>query len=227
MQKRPIIAIDGPAGAGKSTASALLARHLGFAHISTGQLYRAVALAALQHQIAFADDAGLGRLIDAMAIDVRIADGHQQTLVNGNDVSEKLNTAEIGQAASAVSARIIVREKLLDIQRRVGQNGGVVLDGRDIGTVVFPDADIKFFLTASAETRAKRRQQQLVAENQDSPPLAMLTEMIRARDDADQNRTVAPLAQAPDAYLIESESLSLEQVVEKMLSLIRREGQTL
>jgi cytidylate kinase len=216
-----IVAIDGPAGAGKSSASRLLAARLGFALVDTGAIYRTVALAASRQGIAFDDDAGLERLLPSLQI--RFAPpatpgGSQQVLLGGEDVSQAIRTPPMSLGASAVSARPVVRSGLLDLQRRLAlapENRGAVLEGRDIGTVVFPDADLKVFLTAAERQRAQRRFAELQQKG-DRSTLEEVLEDQRRRDKNDSERAVAPLKPAADARILDSSELDLAGVVEQL-----------
>jgi cytidylate kinase len=217
-----VIAIDGPAGSGKSTLGRLLAERLGFIHISTGALYRAIGWKAAQEGIPFTD---IPRLLDLMKrtqLDIRQGkNGSYEVYVDGVEVTSVLYSQEVGNLASAVSAIPEVRENLISLQRKLGSKGNVVLDGRDIGTVIFPDADIKFYLDASPEERAKRRWLELQSKGI-SVDLDKLTEEIIQRDSQDMSRAVAPLRKAEDAIYIDSTGLSVEEVVEKMLSEVKK-----
>jgi cytidylate kinase len=209
----PIVAIDGPAGAGKSTVARQLARRLGFTIIDTGAIYRSVALAARHAGLDWEDDDGLRRLLDAgLGIELR----EDRVLLRGEDVTDGIRTPEITRGASVVSARPVVRQKLLQLQRDLGHasSRGSVLEGRDIGTVVFPDADVKFFLTASDEARAERRHAELV-ERGVSVPLAEVLADQRRRDRDDSERAIAPLRAAKDAILVDTTGFDLDQVVER------------
>jgi cytidylate kinase len=212
-----IVAIDGPAGAGKSTAAKRLAAALGFALVDTGAIYRAVALAASRQGIAFDDDARLAGVLQQL--DIRFeplpAGGDQRVLLGGEDVSQAIRTPPMSLGASAVSARPVVRAGLLDLQRRLATapgNRGAVLEGRDIGTVVFPDADLKVFLTASPEVRARRRHAELQARGDPASYQDVLADQTR-RDRDDSTREVAPLRPAGDAVLLDTSALGLEEVV--------------
>jgi cytidylate kinase len=217
VSPRPfIVAIDGPAGAGKSTASRRLAERLGFAMVDTGAIYRSVALAASRRGIAFDDDARLGALLPAL--DIRFEPrpgGGQRVLLDGEDVSEAIRTPPMSLGASAVSARPVVRAGLLDLQRRLATapaNRGAVLEGRDIGTVVFPDADAKFFLTASDEVRARRRFEELEAKG-GGPSYEEVLADQRKRDRDDSSREAAPLRPAADAARVDTSGMALDEVV--------------
>ncbi len=229
-RKRPIVAIDGPAGAGKSTVARRLAEALGFVLVDTGAMYRAVALAAARSGLAFTDRERVGALAQKLVEEEALAFERDRTRgvrvrLSGEDVSDAIRTPAIAQGASLVSAHAEVRSALLDLQRQAGRDGGVVLEGRDIGTVVFPAADVKFFLTASAETRAKRRHDELVGKGQPSELEATLADVER-RDAQDRQREVAPLKQADDALLVDSTSLSIDETVAQMLAYVERVSKT-
>jgi CMP/dCMP kinase len=228
--RRPfIVAIDGPAGAGKSTASRRLAARLGFALVDTGAIYRAVALAAVREGIAWDDDAGLGGLLPRLDIDFQPPppgdpSTGQRVLLGGVDVTAEIRTPPISLGASAVSARPVVRAALLDLQRRLAASPchrGAVLEGRDIGTVVFPEADVKFFLTATAECRARRRFEEL-HEKGEQVTLAEVLEDQQRRDRQDSQRDVAPLRPAHDALEVDSSGVPLDQVVERLAAEVER-----
>ena len=220
--KRLIIAIDGPAGSGKSSIGDMLAERLGYVHISTGSIYRAIGWKAHQRGIPFADVPALMRLIDETTIEFRRnPDGSVAVVLDGSDVSHAITTNEAGMLASAVAAIPEVRAGLLALQRQAGKDGGVILDGRDIGTVVFPNADAKFYLDASAEARAKRRFLQLQEQRREAN-LEQLIQDIKKRDFDDSNRAVAPLCKADDAILIDSTDMSREEVVNTMQEYIDR-----
>ncbi len=222
-----IVAIDGPAGAGKSTAARQLAARFGYALVDTGAIYRAVALAAARAGIAFDDDRRLGQLLPTLRIRFEAgatgAAGGQRMLLEEEDVSLEIRTPAMSLGASAVSARPVVRASLLGLQRRLATapaNRGAVLEGRDIGTVVFPDADVKFFLTAAPEVRARRRFDELVAKGSAVAfDEVMADQMKRDRDDSE--RALAPLRPAPDALVVDTSGLALEGVVAKLAGAIQ------
>jgi len=216
MAKRLILAIDGPAGAGKSTIARAVAERLGFVYIDTGAMYRAIALWARRLGVALDDMRRLERL--ALEANIEFAAGASVVLLNGEDVSAAIRTPEISEAASKVSAVPAVRRALVDAQRRMAAEASVVMEGRDIGTVVFPEAQVKIFLDASAEVRAARRIGDLEARGESSGEVAA---QIRDRDHRDRTRAEAPLMQAPDATYIDSSSLSPDGVVEAILKLVR------
>jgi cytidylate kinase len=220
MARKPIVAIDGPAGAGKSTVSMRLARALGFTLIDTGAIYRATALVALRRQVALDDDAALEEIVRTLDIGFRFGDAGNQVLLGDEDVSAAIRTPEISMAASTVSARKVVRSGLLGLQRKLGENGGVVLEGRDIGTVVFPDAEVKVFLTATLGERARRRNEELRARGLDVP-LAQTLREVEERDRQDSTREHAPLRKAPDAIEIVTDGLGVDEVVDRLAALVR------
>jgi cytidylate kinase len=210
-----IIAIDGPSGAGKSTLTRLLAERLGYLHIDTGAMFRAVALAAKRAGIAVDDGEALALLCRGLTISFARNGGSCRVLLNGEDVSDQIRTPEISILTSRVSMMKSVRECLLERQRERGLAGGVVLEGRDIGTVVFPDAEVKFFMTASVEERGRRRYQELKAKGEDVSLRGTITDVAR-RDEQDEQREHAPLMKAPDAIDIDSSRLSIEEVLTLM-----------
>jgi cytidylate kinase len=220
MRPRPIVAIDGPAGAGKSTVARRLADRLGFTLVDTGALYRAVALAARNAGVAWDDEpkvVDVARRVEASRTLALVPDAERgvRVMLDGQDVSDAIRTADMGMGASRVSAIGGVRAALLDLQRQAGEKGGVVLEGRDIGTVVFPDAEVKFFLTASPEVRARRRYEELVERGQKVDYAATLAE-VKVRDDNDTNRPIAPLRRADDALLVDSSDRAVDDIVEEM-----------
>jgi cytidylate kinase len=214
---RLIIAIDGPAGAGKSTLAKRLARELGFIYLDTGAMYRALALKVLRQGVDLADDARLARLGESTEIDLHEANGTLELLLDGVNVAEEIRTPEVSQMASKVSALKVVRARMLDLQRRMGQRGSVVAEGRDIGTVIFPNAEVKIFLDASAEERARRRCAELRASGRPADLGETLREMAE-RDKRDSERDLAPLRMADDALRIDSSSVSAESVVARVLA---------
>ncbi|BDV44114.1 cytidylate kinase [Geotalea uraniireducens] len=215
-----IIAIDGPSGAGKSTITKQLADRLGYIHIDTGAMFRAVALAASRAGINVDDDAALAGLCRGMEISFVRDNGCCRVVANGEDVSAAIRTPEISLLTSAISARKVVRDFLLGLQRRMGCNGGVILEGRDIGTVVFPDAEVKFYLSASAEERGRRRWLELTARGEAISLEETIAAVVR-RDRQDSGREHAPLKRADDAIDIDSTGLTIEEVLDRMEACVR------
>jgi len=219
MKKRCIIAIDGPSGAGKSTISQELARRLGYLYLDTGAMYRAAALQARRRQVPLDDPQALAGMCQSLEIRLVIENGRLRTWLGDEDVSEAIRTPEMSLGASRVSAQKPVRERMWQIQRQLGREGGIVAEGRDIGTVVFPDADCKFYLDAAPEVRARRRYEELRNKGLAVEYAATLGEIL-ARDHDDQQRALAPLRPAQDAIIIDSTALSPEEVVEVMMRLV-------
>ncbi|HYT55080.1 MAG TPA: (d)CMP kinase [Verrucomicrobiae bacterium] len=215
-----IIAIDGPSGAGKSTLAKRLARELSFSYLDTGAMYRALALKVLRQGVDLADDARLARLVESTEIDLHEDNGTLEVLLDGINVADEIRTPEVSQLASKVSALKIVRARMLDLQRRMGEHGSIVAEGRDIGTVVFPSAEVKIFLDASAEERARRRYAELRAAGRPADLSETLREM-EERDKRDSERDLAPLRMADDALRIDSSNASADSVAAKVLAKIR------
>jgi len=215
--KKWVITIDGPAGAGKSTVSKLLAQKLGYIYLDTGAMYRAVALLAKEsvHSDPL-DEKTLEEICLGLDLEFVQKDGILRLLANGRDITEEIRKPEISSLASAVSAKGVVRERLSMIQRSMGNSGGVVLEGRDMGTVVFPDADVKFFLDARPEVRSARRFLELEAQGQDTTA-EEVHQLMLERDRNDRSRQLAPLKPAEDAIMVDSSDLQIEAVVQLML----------
>ncbi|MBL1377081.1 (d)CMP kinase [Zobellella iuensis] len=213
----PVITVDGPGGAGKGTLCQLLAEKLEWHLLDSGAIYRVLALAALHHNVALDDEAGLMPLAAHLDVQFPVVEGQIKTILEGEDVSRSIRTEQVGEAASKVAAFPRVREALLRRQRAFRSKPGLIADGRDMGTVVFPDAQVKIFLDASAEERAQRRLKQLQDKGFDVSFDRLLSE-IQARDERDRNRSVAPLKAADDALIIDSTSLSIAEVLDKVLS---------
>jgi cytidylate kinase len=209
-----LITIDGPSGAGKSTVSRRLAERLGYRYVDTGALYRGVALTADRAGIAPEDDAGLERLLAALELRFQPQAGGQRLFAGSLDITAAIRTPEVSMLASAVSARPIVRTFLLSVQRELGREKAAVFEGRDMGTVVFPDADVKFFLTASESERARRRFEEIRTKTGAS--LEEVERDMRRRDRQDSTRALAPLTPAPDALAIDATALSIDAVVDHM-----------
>ena len=223
-RRRPIVAIDGPAGSGKTTVSRAVAHQLGYVVLDTGALYRAVALSTARAGLEPSNptfERHCRELLARRAIVLEAeANGQSRVWLDGEDVSKAIRTPENSQRTSVVSAESTLRAVLLDLQRQLGREGGVVVEGRDIGSVVFPDAEAKFFLTASVERRAKRRHSELRASAVE-PTLEDVEQQVRERDERDTHRTTAPLLQAPDATLLDSTNLSIDQVVDAIVREVR------
>lgn len=211
-----LITIDGPAGAGKTTVSRALADRLGYQYVDTGALYRAVAVVARQRGIEADDDQGLERLCGDLSLRYERSPQGARLVADGVDVTDSLRSPEISMMASAVSARPVVRKFLLGLQRKLGRQKSVVFEGRDMGTVVFPEADVKFFLDASADVRAKRRYDEMAPGRDTS--LETVAKDIEARDRSDSTRALAPLKPAEDAVIVDSSGLTVEGVIDRMLA---------
>ena len=211
------IAIDGPAGAGKSTIAKALAKSLGYYYVDTGALYRGLAFGLLQKGVPVQNEKAVEEEIKGIHVELLYENGVQKVLCNGVDCSTFIRTSEIGEGASVISQYASVREKLLDLQRNVAGQHSCVMDGRDIGSVVLPDANKKFFLTASPEVRARRRTLEFQQKGESANYESVLEE-VKKRDERDMSRAVAPLKQVEDAILIDSSDLNIEEVVDKMLA---------
>lgn len=214
------IAIDGPAGAGKSTAAKLAAKELGFIYIDTGALYRSIGVAALRKGYDTTDAEKVNSLLPEISLSLKFVDGEQRVILNGEDVSREIRLPEASMAASNVSAIPEVRAFLLEMQKKLARENNCLMDGRDIGTVILPDAELKIFLTASAEIRAERRYKELIEKGTPKDYEELLSE-IKQRDHNDSHRAVAPLKPAVDAYMLDSSDMSLEEVVAKIVSLAK------
>ena len=226
MRRRPIVAIDGPAGAGKTTVTVQVARALGYLLLGTGALYRAVALAARRADAAWDDAGAVEQVANEIAARAglriaRSAGGTQRVVLDGEDVTELLQSEQIGGGASQVSAVPAVRAALLDVQRDAGKEGGIVAEGRDVGTVVFPDAEAKFFLTASVAVRAQRRYEEMKARGIEAD-LDAIRRDVEQRDLRDSTRTIAPLTRAPDALVVDSSELTPQAVVDRVVARVRQ-----
>lgn len=214
------IAIDGPAGAGKSTIAKRVSAELSFIYVDTGAMYRAIALYLLKNAIQPEDLDSVKHALSEIEIAIRYVGGEQHVLLNGEDVSGQIRTEEVGNMASKSSALPCVREKLLELQQKLARENDVVMDGRDIGTNILPDAQLKIYLTASVDTRAKRRYKELLEKGTDCD-LEEIKKDIEQRDYQDMHREIAPLRQAADAVYLDSSDLTIDQVVEKIKSLAK------
>ncbi|MBT2788104.1 MULTISPECIES: (d)CMP kinase [unclassified Halomonas] len=219
----PVLTIDGPGGAGKGTISGLVAERLGWHLLDSGALYRLTAQAAVKHNIAVDDELGLARLAKQLDVAFPVEGGLPRTLLEGDDVGQTIRTEQAGERASQVAALPAVRQALLQRQRDFCQAPGLVADGRDMGTVVFPDAPLKIFLTASADERARRRYLQLQEAGVDASLSSLLKE-IQARDARDTQRSVAPLKPADDAITLDTTRLSIPEVVDRLTELLAQRG---
>ncbi len=217
------IAIDGPAGAGKSTIARAAAEKLGFIYVDTGAMYRAMALYFLRQGIGPEEEDRIASACREVDISIRYEDGVQQVMLNGEDVSGLIRDEAVGEMASATSVYLPVREKLVDLQKQLASRADVVMDGRDIGTCVLPSAQVKIYLTASVEERARRRYLQL-REKGETADLESIRENIRQRDDRDTHREYSPLIRAEDAVLVDSSELTIPQVIERILGIAARKG---
>ena len=219
--KKLVIAIDGPVAAGKSTVAKRLARELGYVYMDTGAMYRAVAWRLKAAGVEPGDERELKRILEEMRIELRDMDGDLRVLLGGADITEEIRTPEISQRASQVSTFKAVREKMVELQRAMGRDGGVVAEGRDIGTVVFPQADVKIYLDASPQERARRRFEELRSKGGEVPLEETLKEM-EERDRRDRERELAPLSKAQDAIVIDSTNFGVDRVVERIMQEIKK-----
>jgi CMP/dCMP kinase len=214
--KKLIVAIDGPAGAGKSTVAKRLAEELGYTYMDTGAMYRAFAWKVMREAIDLGDERSLRKILRETKIDLKRDNGRLRVFVDGRDITDQIRTPELSQTASKVSTLRAVRERMVELQRAMGREGGVVVEGRDIGTVVFPRAEVKIYLDASSEERARRRFEELRAQGKKINLKETLKEMDE-RDRRDQEREVAPLRKAEDAVVIDSTQLDAEGVMERIM----------
>ena len=215
------VAIDGPAGAGKSTIAKAVAAKLGFIYVDTGAMYRAIALYLLNHDIASDDEKAIEDSLDDINVEIAYVDGAQQVLLNGENVSKEIRREEVGNMASATSVYGFVRSKLLSLQRELAIKSDVIMDGRDIGTCVLPDAQVKIYLTASVDCRANRRYKELV-EKGETPVLEDIKKDISDRDYRDMHRDIAPLKQAEDAVCVDSSDMTIQEVVDTIVGLCEK-----
>lgn len=224
QNKKPFnIAIDGPAGAGKSTIAKMVAKKLGFIYVDTGAMYRAMALYFIRQGIQSGDEGAISAACEDADITIRYQDGAQQVILNGEDVSGLIRTEAVGNMASATSIYPAVRAHLLDLQRGLAASADVLMDGRDIGTCILPEADAKIFLTASTKVRALRRYKEL-AEKGETCNLEEIEQDIIERDQRDMNRETAPLKQADDAVLLDSSEMTIAEVIDAIIDVARSHG---
>ncbi len=212
-----IIAIDGPTASGKSSTAKAVAAQLGYRHLNTGAMYRAFALYCKQWGVSDPEDENVAELLERVYIDI---DEHAEVLLDGKNIMQEILAADIATLASSLSTRTDVRQKLVSIQQEIGRNGAIVLDGRDIGTVVFPDAELKIFLVADPEIRAKRRYNERSQEDRNMS-LSQLEQELKERDERDMNRVISPLRQADDAIIIDTGTLSFEEQVARIVALAK------
>lgn len=221
MTKHFNIAIDGPAGAGKSTIAKMVAKELGFVYVDTGAMYRTMALSFLRQGIDPADEAAIAAACGGVDITIRYEDGAQQVFLNGENVTGLIRTEEVGNMASSTSVYMPVREKLVELQKQLAARENVIMDGRDIGTCVLPDAQVKIYLTASVATRAKRRYDELTAKGTQCN-LEEIEKDIEDRDYRDMHRETSPLKQAKDAVLVDSSEMNIDEVVDAIYQIYAR-----
>ena len=210
------VAIDGPAGAGKSTIAKAIAAKMGYVYVDTGAMYRAMALYFLRAGIASNDEEKISSVVDDISVSIKYEDGAQHVILNGEDVTGLIRTEEVGNMASASSVYAPVRSKLVALQQELAKTTDVIMDGRDIGTVVLPNADVKIFLTASVECRAKRRFDELVAKGMEAD-FDKIAKDIKERDYRDSHREISPLKQAEDAILVDSSDMTIDEVVNTII----------
>ena len=213
------VAIDGPAGAGKSTIAKLIAKKMGYIYVDTGAMYRAMALYFIRNGIKAEDTQKVSEKCKDADISIAYRDGEQVVLLDDENVNGLIRTEEVGNMASATSANKNVRQKLVELQKKLAANADVVMDGRDIGTVVLPNADVKIYLTASSSVRAKRRYDELIAKGEKAD-LATIEADIIERDNRDMTREISPLKQADDAVLVDSSYMTIDEVVQTIVNLI-------
>lgn len=215
--KKKIITIDGPAGAGKSTVSKMLAKRIGYIYLDTGALYRTLAYKVLKNNIAVDDVAALQRMCAEVAITLNNVDGQMKVYLDGEDVADKIRTEEIGLIASKISSLSFVRQRLLQLQREAGACGGIIAEGRDMGSIVFPDADYKFYLDANIKERINRRHKELLGKG-NSSDVQLIQKDMQTRDRQDSMREIAPLKPVASSIIIDSTNLSLTEVVDKIIN---------
>lgn len=215
------IALDGPAGAGKSSIAKLVAKKLSFVYLDTGAMYRTIALYVLKNQIAPSNEAAVVAKLDDIEITLSHKNGEQQIFLNGENVSKEIRKEEVGKTASVVAKYGKVREKLVSLQQKIASENDVIMDGRDIGTVVLPNAEVKIYLTAGSRVRAERRYKEL-QEKGETCDLDQIEKDIILRDEQDMNREISPLRQADDAVLVDSSDMSIEEVVNCLIDIVEK-----
>ena len=215
------IALDGPAGAGKSSIAKLVAKKLSFVYLDTGAMYRTIALYVLKNQIAPSDEAAVVAKLDDIEITLSHKNGEQQIFLNGENVSKEIRKEEVGKTASVVAKYGKVREKLVSLQQKIASENDVIMDGRDIGTVVLPNSEVKIYLTAGSRVRAERRYKEL-QEKGETCDLDQIEKDIILRDEQDMNREISPLRQADDAVLVDSSDMSIEEVVNCLINIVEK-----
>jgi len=220
-RQRPIVAIDGPVGAGKTTTARRVADALGFMYVDTGAMYRAVTLYVLERGIDPGDETAVGDALPECDVTLELAGGGQSTMLNGRDVSERIRDRDVTSAVSAVSAMMKVRERMWGMQRRFGARGGIVMEGRDIGTVVFPDAEFKMYLDASVDVRARRRYEELRAKGKNVEYETLRNEIID-RDRANSERAIAPLKKADNALVVDTTDMTLDEQVAVIVDTVKK-----
>ena len=223
MKRKPVIAIDGYSSTGKSSISKIIAEKLGIIHLDTGALYRAVTLFAMEHCSTYGNEIDLTKLLKSLHhinLEFKLENGHLVLYMNGKDVSKSIRTQKVSSHVSFIAKQPEIREFLLETQRNMAKNGGIIVDGRDIGTVVLPNADYKFFMTASTDVRTKRRYDELKSYGHDVKPDEVRKNLLH-RDKIDSERTVAPLKQAEDAIIIDNSELTKDETVALILSFIK------
>lgn len=220
------IAIDGPAGSGKSTIARMLAKQIGFLYVDTGAMYRAMALFCIRNGMDVKNEELVSSRVEEMQVSIAYENDVQQVYLNNENVSEYIRSPQVSAATSTIAAYRAVRQKLLSLQREIASNHDVIMDGRDIGTHILPQAECKIYLTASVETRARRRYQELLEKGEDVE-MDDICEDIRKRDERDMNREIAPLRQAEDAVLLDSSDLTIDQVLDRMKEILESKRKTL
>lgn len=216
------IAIDGPSGAGKSTIADVVAQRLNFYHLNTGELYRAIAYKCVKHNVDYKDEQAVIAANEDSTVDIKFKNGQQKTYIDGEMVSDKLHTAEMGVASSFVAKYLYIRTKVRDIQRKIASEHNIIIEGRDIGSEILPNATHKIYLTASVEERARRRVEQL-AEHGEIVSYEETLQALKVRDDNDMNRKISPLVIAEGAVVVDSTNITFEQTVQKIVDICKGE----